>query len=74
MLIVGPVHSESHIGPGFIATFGETLSLLRQLFQSTDPAAQPYVLSGSGTLGWDFVAANLVEAGESAQSGECPGA
>jgi len=38
--------------------------MLRKLFQTTDPAAQPFVLSGSGTLGWDLVAANLVEPGE----------
>ena len=28
------------------------------------PSSQPFVVSGSGTLGWDFVAANLVEPGE----------
>ena len=44
--------------------FGETLSMLRKLFQTTNPASQPYVISGSGTLGWDLIAANLVEAGE----------
>jgi alanine-glyoxylate transaminase / serine-glyoxylate transaminase / serine-pyruvate transaminase len=38
--------------------------MLRKLFQTTDPASQPFVISGSGTLGWDLVAANLVEAGE----------
>jgi alanine-glyoxylate transaminase/serine-glyoxylate transaminase/serine-pyruvate transaminase len=38
--------------------------MLRQLFLSTDPSAQPFAVSGSGTLGWDFVAANLVERGE----------
>jgi alanine-glyoxylate transaminase/serine-glyoxylate transaminase/serine-pyruvate transaminase len=56
--------SESHVGPGFVATFGETLSMLRKLFQTTDPTAQPFIISGSGTLGWDLVAANLIEAGE----------
>lgn len=40
--------------------------MLRQLFQTTDTASQPYILSGSGTLGWDLVSANLVEAGENA--------
>ncbi|KAH8899548.1 PLP-dependent transferase [Thozetella sp. PMI_491] len=76
LLIPGPIEfddavlqsmghfSESHVGPGFVAVFGETLTLLRKLFQTTDPAAQPFVLSGSGTLGWDVVAANLIEAGE----------
>ncbi|KAK7920392.1 alanine-glyoxylate aminotransferase [Apiospora marii] len=76
LLIPGPIefdddvlqsmshYSESHVGPGFVATFGDTISMLRKLFQTTDPSAQPFVISGSGTLGWDIVAANLVEAGE----------
>ncbi|KEY64068.1 hypothetical protein S7711_07430, partial [Stachybotrys chartarum IBT 7711] len=76
LLIPGPIefedavlqsmshYSESHVGPGFVATFGETLSMLRGLFQTTDPKSQPYVISGSGTLGWDLVSANLVEPGE----------
>jgi alanine-glyoxylate transaminase/serine-glyoxylate transaminase/serine-pyruvate transaminase len=49
-----------------VATFGETLTMLRKLFQTLDPASQPFVLSGSGTLGWDLVAANLAEPGEEA--------
>ncbi|QSZ32985.1 hypothetical protein DSL72_002569 [Monilinia vaccinii-corymbosi] len=56
--------SESHVGAPFVAVFGETLSMLRQLFQSSDPTAQPLVISGSGTLGWDLVAANLAEPGD----------
>jgi len=76
LLIPGPIEfddavlnsmshfSESHVGPAFVATFGETLTMLRKLFQTEDPTAQPFVISGSGTLGWDIVAANLVEAGE----------
>ena len=38
--------------------------MLRKLFQTTDPASQPFVISGSGTLGWDQVAVNLVEPGD----------
>lgn len=38
--------------------------MLRKLFQTTDPASQPIVVAGSGTLGWDLVAANVVEAGD----------
>ncbi|CAJ2511475.1 Uu.00g071000.m01.CDS01 [Anthostomella pinea] len=76
LLIPGPIefddavlqsmshYSESHVGPGFVATFGETLSMLRKLFQTTASDSQPFVISGSGTLGWDIVAANLVEPGE----------
>jgi alanine-glyoxylate transaminase / serine-glyoxylate transaminase / serine-pyruvate transaminase len=76
LLIPGPIeisdevatsashYAESHVGLAFCATFGEALSMLRKLFQTTDPASQPFVLAGSGTLGWDLVAANLVEPGE----------
>ncbi|PBP18363.1 purine catabolism protein pucG [Diplocarpon rosae] len=76
LLIPGPIEfddavlqsmshfSESHVGAPFVATFGETLSMLRKLFQTTDPSSQPFVVSGSGTLGWDFVAANLAEPGD----------
>ncbi|KAK7190770.1 purine catabolism protein pucG [Paraphaeosphaeria sporulosa] len=78
LLIPGPIefddavlqsmshYSESHVGAPFVSTFGDVLSNLRKLFQTTDPASQPFVLSGSGTLGWDQVAANLTEPGEEA--------
>ncbi|KAI1004078.1 hypothetical protein K3495_g4132 [Podosphaera aphanis] len=76
LLIPGPIefddavlqsmshYSESHVGAPFVKVFGDTLSMLRRLFQTTDPNSQPLVISGSGTLGWDLVAANLVEPGE----------
>lgn len=38
--------------------------MLRKLFQTTRPDSQPFVVSGSGTLGWDMVAANLAERGD----------
>ncbi|KAL9624859.1 MAG: hypothetical protein Q9160_000906 [Pyrenula sp. 1 TL-2023] len=57
-------YAESHVGIPFCTTFGESLSMLRRLFQTTSPASQPFVISGSGTLGWDLVAANLVEPGD----------
>lgn len=38
--------------------------MLRKLFQTTDTSSQPFVISGSGTLGWDLVAANLAEPGD----------
>ncbi|KAF2677284.1 PLP-dependent transferase [Lentithecium fluviatile CBS 122367] len=76
LLIPGPIefddavlqsmshYSESHVGQPFVNTFSEVLTNLRKLFLSTDPAAQPFVISGSGTLGWDQVAANLAEPGD----------
>lgn len=78
LLIPGPIefddevlrsmahYSEGHISPPFVKIFGEVLSMLRQLFQTTDPASQPIVISGSGTLGWDQVAANVTEPGDEA--------
>ena len=59
------VISESHVGPAFVSVFGESLAMLRKLLQTTNPASQPFIISGSGTLGWDMVSANLVEPGES---------
>lgn len=56
--------SQSHVGAPFVATFGEALTMLRQLLQTSNPTSQPFVISGSGTLGWDFVAANLAERGD----------
>ncbi|QIW98095.1 hypothetical protein AMS68_003613 [Peltaster fructicola] len=76
LLIPGPIEfddevlqamshfSESHVGQPFVNCFGESLTMLRKLFQTTDPASQPFVISGSGTLGWDQVAANLSEPGD----------
>lgn len=78
LLIPGPIefddavlqsmshYSESHVSAPFVATFGETLTMLRKLFQTTAPASQPFILSGSGTLGWDQVAANITEPGDNA--------
>ena len=56
--------SQSHVSAPFVATFGEVLTMLRRLLQTSNPASQPFVISGSGTLGWDLVAANLVESGD----------
>ena len=47
-----------------MAVFGEVLSMLRRLFQTAAATSQPFVIAGSGTLGWDLVAANLAEAGD----------
>lgn len=52
--------SQAHTSPEFVKTFQSTLTNLRKLFKSTDEKAQPYVLAGSGTLGWDIVGANLI--------------
>ncbi|KAG8528111.1 uncharacterized protein KY384_007027 [Bacidia gigantensis] len=76
LLIPGPIelddtvlnsmshYAQSHVGPPFVNIFGETLSMLRKMLQTSHPSSQPFIISGSGTLGWDLVAANLVERGD----------
>ncbi|KAJ1933179.1 hypothetical protein FBU59_006118, partial [Linderina macrospora] len=54
----------AHTDPHFVNVFGETIGLLRQVVGTT--TAQPFVIAGSGTLGWDQTAANLLEAGDNA--------
>jgi alanine-glyoxylate transaminase/serine-glyoxylate transaminase/serine-pyruvate transaminase len=48
----------------FVTIFGDTLTQLRKVFQTTKPDSQPFVISGSGTLGWDQTASNLTEPGD----------
>ncbi|KAG6918983.1 hypothetical protein DXG01_010222 [Tephrocybe rancida] len=54
----------SHVSPDFVKTFGDAVRLTREVVFTKE--AQPFLISGSGTLGWDQVAANLVEPGENA--------
>lgn len=54
----------SHVSPAFVAVFGECLEMLRKVFLTKDPASQPFIISGSGSLGWDLVACNMVEQGD----------
>lgn len=57
--------SMSHVGMPFVNVFGESLELFRKVLQgATD--TQPFVVAGSGTLGWDMVASNLCEKGDNA--------
>jgi len=57
--------SMSHVGMPFVNVFGESLELFRELLKA-DKDAQPFVVAGSGTLGWDMVASNLCEKGDNA--------
>lgn len=56
--------SQAHTSPEFIKTFQLVLQNLRKVFKSTDPASQPYVVAGLGTLGWDVAGANLINKGD----------
>lgn len=56
----------SHVSPAFIPVFGECLKLLRKVLYAEKEGNQPFLIAGSGTMGWDAVGANLVERGEDA--------
>ncbi|PFH51052.1 hypothetical protein AMATHDRAFT_47442 [Amanita thiersii Skay4041] len=66
-----------HTSPGFIAIFREYAVICSSSLTSKHSEllftkdAQPFLISGSGTLGWDQVAANLVEPGESVLLLDC---
>jgi len=53
--------SMSHVSSEFVHVFGECIRMTREVLLTKD--AQPFLISGSGTLGWDQVSANLVESG-----------
>jgi len=54
----------SHVSADFIPVFGNCIRLIRDVLYTTK--GQPFFIAGSGTLGWDQVAANLIEPGENA--------
>lgn len=57
-------YTVSHVGQDFIPVFGECIKMARDVLFTQ--SAQPFIIAGSGTLGWDQVASNLVEPGENA--------
>ncbi|AQZ15208.1 AGX1 (YFL030W) [Zygosaccharomyces parabailii] len=58
--------SVSHTCPEFVAVFSRTLHNTRKVFRAHPTEGQPFVLAGSGTLGWDVAASNLIKPGEKA--------
>lgn len=43
----------SHMSADFVPVLGDCLRMTRQVLYST--TAQPFIIAGSGTLGWDQV-------------------
>lgn len=62
MLLANAHPSMSHVSPDFVPVFGDCLRMMRQVLFA--PEAQPVITAGSGTLGWDHVAANVCEPGD----------
>ncbi|EKM75673.1 hypothetical protein AGABI1DRAFT_132065 [Agaricus bisporus var. burnettii JB137-S8] len=52
----------SHVSPDFTRIFQQGLLLSKKVVGSA--SGQPFIIAGSGTLGWDQVGANLVERGD----------
>ena len=51
--------TDSHISADFIEIFGNSLELMRTVWQS--PTGQPFIMAGSGTLAMDMAVVNLIE-------------
>ncbi len=76
LMIPGPIEFEpevmlamsipttSHVAPDFIDSFGNSLELMRKVWQS--PSGQPFIIAGTGTLAMDLAGSNLIEAGDNA--------
>ncbi|CAR28400.1 hypothetical protein ZYGR_0S00290 [Zygosaccharomyces rouxii] len=52
--------SLAHTSPEFLTVFSRVLQNTRKVFRADPKKGQPYVLPGSGTLGWDIAASNLI--------------
>src|SRR6202023_2555552 len=52
-----------HTAQSLIAAFGEALESMRRVW-SAEPASQPFVVGGGGTLAMDMAVANLVAPGD----------
>ncbi|PCH44378.1 PLP-dependent transferase [Wolfiporia cocos MD-104 SS10] len=55
--------SMSHMSADFVPVLGDCIRMTREVLYTT--TAQPFIIAGSGTFGWDQVAANLTEPGDS---------
>ncbi|ODV91592.1 hypothetical protein CANCADRAFT_29980 [Tortispora caseinolytica NRRL Y-17796] len=56
--------SVPHVAGPFVKVFSETLKMVRQVLDNAPGKGQPLILSGGGTVGWDVVAANLIQPSE----------
>ena len=58
------VPTDSHVSADFIDIFGQSLEMMRCVWQAQ--SGQPFILAGSGTLAMDAAGANLIEPGDRA--------
>ena len=50
--------SMAHTSPEFIPVFGDCIRMIRDVLYTKD--SQPFLISGSGTLGWDQASRSIV--------------
>ncbi|KAH0836615.1 PLP-dependent transferase [Lanmaoa asiatica] len=62
VLYAGTQPSMSHMSLDFAGAFRDSVRMTRLVLNTHD--GQPFLIAGSGTLGWDQVSANLVEPDE----------
>lgn len=58
------------MSPAFVPVFGDCIRMLRKVLYA-EKTGQPFLIAGSGTMGWDAAGANLIEAGDNAVSVFC---
>lgn len=76
LMIPGPIEFEpevmqamsvptpSHVAPNFIESFGNSLELMKKVWQC--PSGQAFIIAGTGTLAMDLAGSNLIESGDNA--------
>jgi alanine-glyoxylate transaminase / serine-glyoxylate transaminase / serine-pyruvate transaminase len=76
LMIPGPIEFEpavlqalgaptkSHTAPDFIASFSNSLHMMKKVWECPD--GQAFIMAGSGTLAMDMAGANLIEPGDKA--------
>jgi alanine-glyoxylate transaminase/serine-glyoxylate transaminase/serine-pyruvate transaminase len=76
LMIPGPIEFEpevlekmgvptpSHVAPDFIESFGNSLEMMKEVWQC--PSGQAFIVAGTGTLAMDIAGSNLIEAGDNA--------
>lgn len=64
VLLANAHPSMSHVSPDFVPVLGDCIRMIKTLLFAPD--AQPVITAGSGTLGWDHVASNVIEPGQDA--------
>jgi alanine-glyoxylate transaminase/serine-glyoxylate transaminase/serine-pyruvate transaminase len=65
VLAAASVPPPSHTAPRLIEAFGQSIERMREVWRA-EPASQPFILAGSGTLAMEVAAANLIEPGDRA--------